>query len=141
MFSAATMLEAATGKASRLIRTGQIQLATPNPASQEQLFRDELCRRAVVLVKCNEIEVEAINAGSFSNSSSFAAQFDADGNLVSSGFDPGGVSSVILIRTAYRYRLMTPLVNLLLGENGTGTRYFLSTVALQTEPYEFDVNG
>ena len=141
MFSAATMLEGATGKAARLVRTGQIQQAAGDAASQEQLFRDELCRRAVVLVQCNEIEVEAINVGSFSDSDNFAAQFDGDGNLVSSGFDAGGVSSVILIRTAYRYTLMTPFVNLLMGENGTGTRYFTSTVALQTEPYEFDVNG
>ena len=140
MFSAATMLEGATGKASRLVRTGQIQQAAADAASQEQLFRDELCRRAVVLIDCNEIEVEAINVGSFAGGG-VAAEFDGDGNLVSSGFDAGGVSSVILIRTAYRYTLMTPFVNLLLGESGTGTRYFLSTVALQTEPYEFDVNG
>jgi len=141
MFSAATMLEAATGKAARMVRTGQIQQASNNPEAQEQLFRDELCRRAVVLVDCGEIEVEAINVGSFSNSNSFIPQFDADGNLESSGFDPGGVNDVILIRTAYRYTLMTPFVNLLLGEGGTGTRYFLSTIAMQTEPFEFIVDG
>ena len=141
MFSAATMLEGATSKAARLIRTGQVQQAAASPAAQEEMFRDELCRRAVVLIECNEIAVEAIDVGSFSDSGNFAAQYDGDGNLVSSGFDAGGVSSVILIRTAYRYTLMTPLVNMLMGENGTGTRYFTSTIALQTEPYEFDVDG
>jgi len=141
MFASASILEGATGKAARLIRTGQVQQASADPAAQEQMFRDELCRHAAILVDCDEIEVESTNVGSFGDSNNFAVQFDAGGNMVSSGFDTGGVSSVILIRTAYRYTLMTPLVNLLLGENGSGTRYFMSTVALQTEPYEFDVNG
>jgi hypothetical protein len=63
--------------------------------------------------------------------------YDEDGNLVSGGFDAGSSGDRILIRTAYRYEMLTPLVGSLLTA-GTGSRLFVSTVVMQTEPYEFE---
>ncbi len=137
MFSTASILEGATGSAARLIRTGQIQQATSDPAGQEQMFRDAICRHAAALVNCDNVDIEVTNIGTFGSYDSYQPQYDADGNIDSRGFDAGGVSNVILVRTGYRYTLMTPFINMLLGEHGTGTRYFMSTIVLQIEPYEF----
>lgn len=137
MFTSASLLEASTSAAARQIRTGAIQQAAATPAEQEALFRDELCERATVLMSCDEIEIESINISSFGSYDDYLPQFDDDGNLVSQGFDAGGVSDVILIRSFYRYTFMTPLIGQFLGEGGTGTRPFTSTIVLQTEPYEF----
>lgn len=137
MFTSASLLESSTSAASRQIRTGAIQEAASTPAAQEALFRNVLCERASVLMDCDEIQVESVNIGAFGSYQDFLPQLDGDGNLVSQGFDAGGVSDVILVRTFYRYNFMTPLIGQFLGEGLTGTRAFMSTIVLQTEPYEF----
>lgn len=142
MFTSASMIEASTYKASREIRVGAIQQATPNPEQQEQLFRQALCAEAVVLINCDSIIVEAVNIGAFTNHELYEAQFDDNGLLLSQGFDPGGVNDVILIRSFARYRFSTPLVGYLLGSGESGAMDFMSTVVLRTEPYDFEtVNG
>ena len=136
MFASASMLEGATGRASRLIRTGQVQQASADPGAQEAMFRDTLCTRAF-MIPCNAIDVEVSNIGAFGNFGNFSAQYDGDGNLDSQGFNAGAVNDVVLIRTGYRYQFMTPFIGQLLGANGTGSQYFMSTIVMQVEPYEF----
>ncbi|MGH1376202.1 MAG: TadE/TadG family type IV pilus assembly protein [Alphaproteobacteria bacterium] len=131
MFASASLLEGATDSASRIIRTGQVQQSGGDP---ETMFRDALCEFAVVLVRCEDVTVEAIRMDSYGDYSD--AVLDGDGNMVSQGFDVGGSSDKVLIRVSYRYEMMTPLVGELL--NGSdGSRLFISTIVLQTEPYEF----
>jgi len=137
MFASASLLEGATGQAARMVRTGQIQQASPDPAQQEQMFRDALCDFAVVLVDCNQVQLEVVRLTSFSDFGSMQPQIDENGEMISSGFNAGGVNDVMLIRTAYRYNLMTPFISTLLGESGNNSRLFISTIVLQTEPYEF----
>ncbi len=138
MFTTASMLEGATGAAARMLRTGQIQQATSDPAAQAELFRETLCNNAVVLVNCDDVAIETVNIGSFGSYGDYIPQFDDDGNFVPQGFDAGGVSDVLLIRTALRYSLMTPFIGQLLGEGSSNTRLFMSTIVLQSEPYEFE---
>ena len=66
------------------------------------------------------------------------AGFDEEGNLEDQQFDSGGVSDVVMIRTAYQYPIKTPLFQILMTNNGGDTRAMLSTIVLQTEPYEFE---
>ena len=65
-----------------------------------------------------------------------APQFDADGNLISSGFNAGGSDDSVLVRVAYRYHMMTPFIGQLLA-GPSGERLFMSTIVLQSEPYDF----
>lgn len=134
MFTAGSLLEGATGSASRLIRTGQIQQAVN--ADPEEMFRDRLCSHATVLIDCDAIEVEVVPMTSYADFDNYAPTFDQDGNLVSQGFDAGLSNDRMLIRTSYSYSMLTPLVGpLLSGEDGNTV--FVSTIVLQTEPYEF----
>lgn len=135
-YTASSLFQGATEAASRLIRTGQIQQSGGDP---ETIFRRALCDHAVVLVDCNAIQIEVVHlpSDSFSEAGDYAATFDEDGNLVSRGFDPGGVSDVIMIRAAYRYEFMTPWLAQVLG--GTRKSWLLmTTLVLETEPYEFE---
>lgn len=135
-YTASSLFQGATEASSRLIRTGQIQQGGGDP---ETVFRTALCQHAVVLVDCNAIQIEVIHlpGDSFSEAGDYAAQFDDDGNLVSRGFDAGGVSDVIMIRAAYRYEFLTPWLGQILG--GTrGSWLLMTTIVLETEPYEFE---
>lgn len=138
MFTAAALLETATSRASRLLRTGEIQQTANDPAAQELMFRQALCAQARALISCDDIVVEAVSMGGFGNYGNFAPQFDANGNMVSQGFSPGGSRDTVMVRAAFRYRFMTPLIGMMLGENGSPTRQFFSTIVLQTEPYDFE---
>lgn len=134
MYTSATLLDGATSSASRMIRTGQVQQSgSDNP---EQLFRDAICAYATVLINCNEVLIEVIPMDSYADFDGMAPQFDGDGNFVPQGFDAGASNGRVLIRTVYTYSMFTPLVGPLL--NGPDNqRTFISTIVLQSEPYEF----
>lgn len=134
MYATASMLEGATGTAARMIRTGQIQQA--ESGDPEELFRDAVCDYAAVLLQCDQVIIEARRMDSFSDYDDMGANYDEDGNLVSQGFDPGGAEDKVLIRVGYRYNMMTPFIGPLLA-GADNSRFFMSTIVLQTEPYEF----
>ena len=133
MYASASLLEGATDSAARLVRTGQIQQSgNPDP---ESLFREALCDFAVVLVKCSDVVIEVMPMDSFSDY--VGPTYDSNGNMVSGGFNAGGSNDRIMIRVAYRYEMITPIVGPLL--NGPdGSTLFMSTIVLQSEPYEFE---
>ncbi|MGB4106510.1 MAG: TadE/TadG family type IV pilus assembly protein [Alphaproteobacteria bacterium] len=134
MYAAAALLEGATGSAARLIRTGQLQQSEEAP---EELFRQSICNYATVLINCDEVIIEVRQMESFSDYEDMEPQYDEEGNLVPGEFEAGGSSDRVLIRTAYRYPMITPFIGPLLAGPG-GTRLFVSTIVLQTEPYEFE---
>ena len=137
MYAAASLLEGATGSAARLIRTGQIQQA--EGADPEQMFRDAICNYATVLIRCNDVVIEVQQMASFTDYETLAPQYDADGNLVSQGFSAGGSGDRVLIRVAYTYTMMTPFIGPLLA-GSDNSQFFMSTIVLQTEPYEEEEN-
>lgn len=131
MYTSASLLEGATSSAARLIRTGQIQQGAGDP---ETVFRDALCDYATVLVDCNEMMIEVIPMDSYTD---FAGPtFDVDGNFVPQGFDAGGSNQRVLIRVAFEYSMMTPMIGPIMNGPDGGT-LFISTIVMQSEPYEF----
>lgn len=133
MYAAAALLEGATGSAARLVRTGQLQQG----ADPEEIFRQAVCNYATVLINCDEVIIEVRQMESFADYEDMDPQYDEDGNLIPGEFDAGGSSDRVLIRSAYRYSMLTPMIGDLLAGPG-GTRLFVSTIVLQTEPYEFE---
>jgi Flp pilus assembly protein TadG len=134
MYASASLLEGATTQAARLIRTGQIQQSgTPDP---EGMFRTELCELAAILMACDDIQIEVMPMASYDDFEDMGPQFDEDGNLISSGFSAGGSDDRVLVRVAYRYQMMTPFIGQLLA-GPSAERLFMSTIVLQSEPYDF----
>lgn len=133
MFTSQSLLEASTAQAARQIRTGAVQ-----EGGGEALFQQELCDFASVLMTCNEIQYQVVPMNNFGDAEDFPdPSFDDNGDLEDQQFDAGGVSDVILIRTAYQYPIKTPLFQVLLSNNGNTLRTMISTVVLKTEPYQF----
>jgi Flp pilus assembly protein TadG len=135
MFAGMSTLDESTSTAARMIRTGQVQQYAGDP---QQLFEDKICERASVFLDCSRIQYEVIKLNGFSDFSSYPPSFDDDGNLMSNGFDAGGVDDVVLIRTAYRYPLLTPLLASAFSDSTGNTKLMMSTVVLETEPYDVE---
>lgn len=135
IFTKQGVLEYATSQAARKVRTGQAQ----ESGAPEDVFRQALCDSASFLIDCDEIVYEVQAMDSFSDANEAPPpSFDEDGNLEAQDFDAGESSGVVLIRTLYRHPIVTPLMQPLLSSNGSSnTRLLMSTVVLQSEPYEF----
>ena len=136
MFAYGALLEGATGSAARMIRTGQIQQA--QNIDPREMFVDAVCDYASVLTSCEEtVGVEVMTMASFMDFENLRPQFDEDGNFVEQGFNAGASSDRVLVRVVYNYQYMTPFIGDLLG-GADGAQTFVSTIVLQTEPYEFE---
>jgi Flp pilus assembly pilin Flp len=134
MFTSQSLLEASTAQAARQVRTGAVQ-----QGGGEQLFIDELCDFSSALIPCESLQYQVVPMDSFGDAQDFPdAVFDEDGNLEDQQFDAGGVSDVVMIRTAYMYPIKTPMFRLMLTNTNGDKRAMLSTIVLQTEPYEFE---
>lgn len=135
MFAASSILQGATTEAARIIRTGQAQTGGTDP---QEAFETALCNHADSFLNCAQIEYEVVTMdGGFTDFSEFPVEYDPDGNFVSRGFTPGGVNDVVLIRTLYRYPLMTPFIGSVLSNGPNNTRLMISTVIMENEPYDF----
>lgn len=133
-FAASFMLEGGTIEAARLVRTGE----AVDSGDAETAFRDQLCDQVSFMIPCGDIVYESILLAGFSNAADFAPQYDAAGNLVSQGFNVGGSSDVVLVRTFYRYEFMTPfLATVVTGGGGGGSMALMSTAVIRNEPYQF----
>lgn len=134
MFASESLLEGSVTKSSRMVKTGQLQQS--GSEDPEADFRKALCSHAIVLIKCDGIVIEARTMDSFSDYSSMQPSFGEDGAMVPQGFSVGGSSERVLIRVSYNYKAFTPLVgHMLWGPDAS--RMFMSTIVLQTEPYDF----
>ncbi len=134
MFASESMLEGATTRAARVVKTGQLQQS--GTADLEGDFRAKLCDHAPVLIRCEDIVIEARVMESFSDYENMQPQFDQNGDMQTDGFALGGSSEKIMIRVAYTYTSFTPLVGQMLW-GADSSRMFMSTIVLQSEPYDF----
>lgn len=131
MFTAQSVLQESAFTASRLIRTGQLQLT----GGGEDMFRDAVCEFASALIPCSQIQFQVQQVPSFSDAEDMPPEYDEDGNLLNTGFDPGEENEVVLIRVSYNYPVRTPMMQPILANHGT-KRTMYSTIVLQTEPYQ-----
>lgn len=135
MFASASLLEGSASTAARLIRTGQVQQA----GGSQALFEDALCNFAAPLIACDDLQYQVYSVDTFEDADNLPdADFDENGDLTDTTFSVGGVSDVVLIRIVYNYEITTPMLQPFLTNNGDNTRTMMSTIVLQTEPYEFE---
>lgn len=135
-FAAGTVLEGGAAAASRTIRTGQAQTS----ADPETVFETALCNHVRAMLNCDNIQYEVIHVdeGTFAGSENYAPEFDADGNLVPSGFATGNSNDVVMVRTFYRYSFLTPFIGAMMtGGVGDNTMVHMAVSVLRAEPYNF----
>lgn len=133
MLTTHSLLQESTFAASRLIRTGQVQQAS---SGAEEMFRDAVCDFAWFLIPCDEIQFQVQQVPSFADAADNEPELDEDGNLTDTPFDPGVENSVVIVRVLYNYQVKTPMMQAFMSNREGGRRTMLSTIVLQTEPYQ-----
>ncbi len=129
MFFTSTVIEGATKEAARQIRTGQIQ----TEADPLVAFQAELCDALVNVIDCSDVIFNVQTFASFGEVS-MPIELDEDGEIINTGFTPGGSSEITVVRAMYRWNFITPLISELIPA-GLGGNLIVSTVAFQNEPY------
>ncbi len=133
MFFLAIMLEGATGDAARQIRTGSVQ-QSGSPLVQ---FQAVLCDRLFGMIQCPaKVVVDVRNYSRFDAANPPAMA----GNQAGSTFAPGNPGDVIVVRVAYTWNFITPLLSNALANADGGTRTFVASAAFRNEPYAGPLN-
>jgi Flp pilus assembly protein TadG len=127
LFTQAT-LDNAVFDASRLIRTGQIQLAGGSPTP----FATALCNDIGVIVPCASLQYNVQSAAAFSSLSA-TVQLTANGNLATTSFVPGGAGQDVLVQVAYNRPYLMPWISIFGGKTGA---VMVSTLAFENEKYQ-----
>lgn len=132
---AQTSLDFAVSNAARQIRTGEAQL---NGTSYGQI-QDRLCNevnRFVVLNCAGNLFLDVQRFDSFQAIDPDATPIE-DGEFQDDGFGyaPGAPSDIVVVRAFYRWEVMTPLFERILGNLSSGERILVSTMMFRNEPY------
>lgn len=129
MFFTSTVMEGATKEAARQIRTGNIQ-TSGDPVGT---FQAQLCGSLYNVIDCSQVIFNVQTFADF-GSVSMPIEVDQDGEVVNTGFVPGGSGAVTVVRTIYRWEFITPLISEVIP-SGFGGHLLVSTAAFQNEPY------
>ncbi len=124
-----TTLDFATAETARDIRTGQVQI---QGASAEDLH-DEICTRMQSILAATCASDLYLDVRSFENFGEVNAPDPEEDGTVDeddTAFSPGAPGEVVLVRTFYRYGMITPMF--------TGVDYLGSTALFRNEPYSSD---
>ena len=131
-----TTLESATEIAARRIRTGEFQQSGANTKND---FKTLVCSEMSWMQSaCSAdmfVDVRTFSsfAGLASNTPTPGSSFDPNATC----FTAGEPTDIVLVRTYYRWRLFTPLLNNALQNMGAGSgkRLISSATAFRNEPY------
>ena len=121
-------LDNAARDASRLIMTGQVQLAGGAAAP----FAAQLCTDVGSLIPCASLQYSVQAQNSFAALTP-ATLTGTSKKLPSTAFNPGTAGQDVLVQVAYFRVPLIPGLSQVLG--GSGGLLLLSTVAFQNEPF------
>ena len=131
---AASTIEGQVTAASRQIRTGNIQ-NTADPIGE---FTQILCG-GTTFIDCNNLIIDVRKFDSFSDIT-YPSYFNDDGEAESNTFDPGGAGDTVLVRVAYKWKILTPFLTAYLGDGGGSSKLLHSAAVFRTEPYDGPIN-
>ncbi len=122
-------LDNATRVASRLIMTGQVQLAGGSPAP----FAAQLCADVGSLIPCASLQYSVQAQNSFAALAP-ATLTGSSKKLPSTAFNPGTAGQDVLVQVAYFRVPLIPGLAKFMGSSGG--LLLLSTLAFENEPYQ-----
>lgn len=137
MFFGQSVLINATQDAARLIRTGQVQ----NGGMSAPDFTQQVCNGISMLLDCGnlQVDVQAYPDG-FGGTPPSPLDGNGDPNSGQDNYNTGGPCDVVVVRSFYRFSVITPLVSPLLT-GGKGYRYLVAAAAIRNEPFNAAVQG
>jgi len=135
IFFGSAMLQNATDDTARQIRTGTLSGAL----TQKQLV-DNICGEVKGLISSGDCSANLqVDLRAYTNftGSTYPSVTKSDGTV-----DPAKLKvqsaadcSVVLFRSFYPWKIMTPLMSTLIANTATGTYLLSSAAAFRTEPY------
>ena len=135
IFFASAMMQNATDDTARQIRTGELS----GTLTQLQLAKS-ICSEVQGLISntdcVNNLEIDLRSYASF-GASSYPSVTDANGMIdpTKLKIDPAANCSVVLLRSFYPWKIMTPMMSTLLQNTAAGFYMLSSSAAFRTEPY------
>lgn len=121
-----SVLDNATRDASRLIRTGQVQLS-----GGVSVFKSRLCGDIGTIIPCTGLEWNVQSASKFSSLNP-VVQTNSGGDMTNTQFQPGGPGSDVLVQVGYKRASFIPWVIRYFGTH----QLLISTVAFQNDQYQ-----
>lgn len=130
VFFASVSLETGAAEASRLVRTGQVQI---QGLSREDI-RTRICD-AMFMGCDSRMQIDVRSFDSFTNIN-FSDPLTADGDLRTDlVFDPGNPGEIVLVRVFYIWDIVTPMLGDALSNMSSGHRLIISSAAFRNEPF------
>lgn len=133
IFFAQTMLQNATADTARQIRTGQLS----GTLTASQITTNVCSEVDGLITDClTGLQVDLRAFTSFTGAS-YPSVSNADGSVNTSALTVQTTSdcAIVLLRTFYAWKIMTPLMKPFLQTGSTGTSVLTSSAAFRTEPY------
>ncbi|HXC54264.1 MAG TPA: TadE/TadG family type IV pilus assembly protein [Rhizomicrobium sp.] len=139
LYFAGSTLQYATDSAARYVRTGQAQTGGMTQAQ----FRTMICNDIAPLLACDtnlQIDLEAYPGY---GTATFGTPTDANGNLNAAldNYQPGTACNVVLLRTFYTWKVLTPVLSQFLTNITGGYHLVSATAAFRNEPYVNNISG
>lgn len=138
---AQTSLDFALSDMARQIRTGEVQSrvdadGAPDPMTEDQ-FKSAVCDRMgpFVAIDCGNMALDVKSYTSFEDVEIAPPIDPATGQLRTNlNWDPGATSSIVVVSAFYKWSIITPYFQDLLGNLGN-QRLLASTILLRNEPF------
>ncbi|MEM6415853.1 MAG: TadE/TadG family type IV pilus assembly protein [Pseudomonadota bacterium] len=133
-------VDAATAKAARLIRTGQVQSAS----TTREAFFNEVCDVVSVFGDCDKkLTVDVARFDDFADldaNQSTPVCRNSDPSLgqpdpTDMPFNPGGARDIVQVRVCYLYENFTPGIGLKLQSTGGGPKRIIASSIFRNEPF------
>jgi Flp pilus assembly protein TadG len=135
IFLISMTLDDATMTAARQIRTGQLQ--TAGGASNTQAgFQTLICANMTWITTCSsDLYVDVETYPSFTTASPANPVTGGTFNAAALGYNPGTAQSVVVVRSYFRWKLITPFLDQALEKLSDGEAVITSTATFRNEPY------
>ncbi len=147
VFMVSTSLENSLARSARTIRTGELQNANAaravpkTPAELSADFRTEVCANLGWLQgQCaSNLSIDVRTFAQFNTVNGPDPVRTTGGNTTfdetALTFQPGGATTIVLVRAFYRWRVITPLLSPGLIDLSDGSHLVLATAIFRSEPY------
>lgn len=133
---AQTTLDYAVSEEARRIRIGEVQT---QGVSYAQLQAD-LCTQmnSLMVVSCSNnlyLDVQRFDSFVSANNGNQTPIQNGQFQTTGFGFTPGAASDIVVVRTYYRWKILTPMFQSFFANAGNGERILVSTMMFRNEPF------
>ncbi|MGE0595001.1 MAG: TadE/TadG family type IV pilus assembly protein [Hyphomonadaceae bacterium] len=131
---AQTTLDYAVTETARGIRTGQVQASGMSYAQMQERLCSEMT--GILSLDCaGNLYLDVDNYPSYVSIDTTSPISGGNLDTGQFGYNPGGPSSIVVVRAYYRWEVMTPLFQQLYANVGGDERVMVSTMMFRNEPF------